>query len=82
MQILYLAGDEVAKTHNGNNNWYGHYADWTFLHWNFSEAQQNLLRFNSELIKFRKQHPALARAEFVRCVAAVCAEQLWRTLVV
>ncbi|KAF5827337.1 glycoside hydrolase superfamily [Dunaliella salina] len=44
---------------------YGHYADWTFMKWNLSDSQQALLRFCSGLIKLRKQHPALARAEFV-----------------
>lgn len=65
--LLHLlnTGDELAKTHDGNNNWYGHNKEWTFVNWDLKDSQQNLLRFCSELIKFRKGHPALARAEFV-----------------
>jgi pullulanase/glycogen debranching enzyme len=68
------AGDELAKTHNGNNNWYGHNADWTFMNWDLNDAQQGLLRFCSELIKFRRGHPALAREEFVRSVLVAGAD--------
>lgn len=63
------SGDELIKTHNGNNNWYGHNADWTYQPWSLDDRQQGLLRFCSGLIKFRKEHPLLGRAEFVGWVA-------------
>jgi len=74
---MMVMGDEIAKTHNGNNNWYGHYADWTFMKWNLSDSQQALLRFCSELIKLRKEHPALARAEFVNSGDYTWHEDAW-----
>ncbi len=51
-------------THNGNNNWYGHDAPWTWMPWKLDEAQQGLLRFTRELIELRHQHPALRRENF------------------
>ena len=40
LPALLGAGDEVAKTHNGNNNWYGHDNKLAHLNWNGNEDAQ------------------------------------------
>lgn len=65
---MILAGDEYGHTCFGNNNWYGHDSSMTWFHWDQLEHSENadLCRFVSELVKFRKEHPALGRSEFVQ----------------
>lgn len=60
------AGDEVGKSHGGNNNWYGHDGPMAHLQWAEEDEGRNaLLRFCSELIKLRNMHPALRRENFM-----------------
>lgn len=62
---MIVMGDEVAKSHGGNNNWYGHDNPMSWMQWDEADpAKQALLRFTSELIKFRKSSPLLGREEF------------------
>ena len=60
-------GDEIARTHFGNNNWYGHDNAIAHMHWDTAEqpARAAFLRFCSELIRFRRQSPLLRRADFL-----------------
>ncbi|GIL83908.1 hypothetical protein Vretifemale_12634 [Volvox reticuliferus] len=63
---MIVSGDEVGKSHDGNNNWYGHDTAMAHLQWTEGEPQRDaLLRFTSELIKFRRSHPALGREHFL-----------------
>lgn len=61
------AGDEIAQTHYGNNNWYGHDNQIGHMHWEGLEQPERaaFLRFCSELIALRKACPMLGRAEFL-----------------
>ncbi|KAF8065538.1 ISA3 [Scenedesmus sp. PABB004] len=63
---MMVMGDEVAITHHGNNNWYGHDTELSHMHWpgEDDERRTALLRFTSELIKFRRSCPMLARETF------------------
>eukprot|EP00879_Flechtneria_rotunda_P016955 GHRR01017751.1.p1 GENE.GHRR01017751.1~~GHRR01017751.1.p1 ORF type:complete len:654 (+),score=196.97 GHRR01017751.1:803-2764(+) len=63
---MMVMGDEVAVTHYGNNNWYGHDTDLSHMHWPDAkdDRRQSLLRFTSEVIKFRKSCPMLNREHF------------------
>lgn len=63
---MIVMGDECMKSHNGNNNWYGHDANWTQLSWDRSSEAEGLQRFTSELIKLRRAHPALGRENFLQ----------------
>jgi len=60
---MMVMGDEAMKTHNGNNNWYGHDNAMTQFNWapleDPSSPQSAMYRFCSELNKFRQEHPAL-----------------------
>ena len=65
-------GDELAQTHQGNNNWYGHDSrDLGWMHWDSAaadpatDARAGLLRFASELVRFRRACPLLRRKEFL-----------------
>ncbi|KAK9845743.1 hypothetical protein WJX81_001229 [Elliptochloris bilobata] len=63
---MVLMGDEYAETRGGNNNWYGHDTAMTRFNWDKLDAQRdNFFRFYSGLIKFRRAHPLLGRAEFL-----------------
>lgn len=64
---MILSGDEYGHTCNGNNNWYGHDSGMTWFQWDKLKNGEgaDLFRFVSELIQFRKEHPALGRSEFV-----------------
>lgn len=75
---MMVMGDELAWTHYGNNNWYGHDNKMTQLQWaQGDEEKQGLRRFVSELIKFRRSHPALGRAEFLGPNDVVWHENNW-----
>lgn len=56
----------MAVTHHGNNNWYGHDTQLAHMHWPGpdDERRQALLRFTSELIKWRRGCPMLNRSSF------------------
>eukprot|EP00878_Enallax_costatus_P007157 GHUV01007501.1.p1 GENE.GHUV01007501.1~~GHUV01007501.1.p1 ORF type:complete len:653 (+),score=139.42 GHUV01007501.1:404-2362(+) len=64
---MIVMGDEVAISHHGNNNWYGHDTELSHMHWpsQGDERRQGLLRFTSELIRFRKSCPLLNREHFL-----------------
>lgn len=61
-----FVGDEYGHSCNGNNNWYGHDSKMTWFNWERVKSDTNgLVRFTSELIKFRRSHPVLGQAEFI-----------------
>lgn len=64
---MLLIGDEYGQSRQGNNNYYGHDTALTHYHWDqLEEAKENgWFRFYSELIKLRREHPLLGRAEFL-----------------
>lgn len=65
---MIVMGDEAGQTHYGNNNWYGHDGRIAHFHWDALESdadRASLLRFTSELIRFRRECPLLGRAEFL-----------------
>lgn len=51
-----LAGDEFANSQNGNNNVYCQDNEISWLNWNQTKTEQDLLRFVKDLIAFRKEH--------------------------
>lgn len=61
---MLLSGDEVSHTQHGNNNTYCQDNELTWLNWEFSEDQKNLLRFVQTVIKTRKEHPVFQRRRF------------------
>jgi glycogen operon protein len=61
---MFVAGDEVRRTQQGNNNAYCQDNEISWLDWSLTETNHDLLRFFSELIAFRKRHPSLQRRAF------------------
>ncbi|HVH27549.1 MAG TPA: glycogen debranching protein GlgX [Vicinamibacterales bacterium] len=54
-------GDELGRSQQGNNNAYCHDNELTWIDWNLTPAQEQLLEFTSRLVSFRLSQPALRR---------------------
>jgi glycogen operon protein len=61
---MFVAGDEVRRTQNGNNNAYCQDNEISWFDWRLVEKNKELLRFFSLLIDFRKRHPIIHRPRF------------------
>lgn len=46
-------GDEILRTQNGNNNAYCQDNELSYMNWNFTELQEEMLKFSSQLIRYR-----------------------------
>jgi glycogen operon protein len=62
---MLLAGDEFARTQQGNNNAYCQDNDISWVHWNHDERGQRLIAFTRSLIAMRMQYPILRRARWL-----------------
>ncbi len=56
---MLLAGDEMGRTQQGNNNAYCQDNEISWLDWEHTD--ENLLEFTKKIIKFRKEHPVFHR---------------------
>jgi isoamylase len=61
---MLLAGDELGRTQQGNNNAYCQDSEISWLHWDLQEKNEHLLDFARELIYFRRQHPVFRRRKW------------------
>jgi glycogen operon protein len=62
---MLLAGDEVGRTQQGNNNAYCQDNEISWFAWSgWSESERALLDFVRQLIALRRAHPAFRRARF------------------
>jgi len=61
---MFVAGDEVGRTQQGNNNAYCQDNEIGWYDWDLAGANAGLLRFWQRLIAFRAAHPALRRPQF------------------
>jgi isoamylase len=59
---MLVAGDEISRTQNGNNNAYCQDNEISWLNW--EQADQELLEFTKNLISLRKQHPVFCRRKW------------------
>jgi Type II secretory pathway, pullulanase PulA and related glycosidases len=62
---MLLAGDEFARTQQGNNNAYCQDSEISWLDWNIGDKGQGLIRFVRTLTKLRLDHPALRNTRFL-----------------
>jgi glycogen operon protein len=62
---MLLAGDEVLRTQEGNNNAYCQDNQIGWFDWNLVETNRDMLRFTREMIALRKRHRALRRRHFL-----------------
>jgi glycogen operon protein len=63
---LMMAGDELLRTQDGNNNAWCQDNEVSWLDWNLTTKNADFLRFVRELIALRKRHPALRRRHFLK----------------
>lgn len=61
---MLLAGDEIGNTQSGNNNAYCHDSELTWIDWNLSDSQKELLNFTQSVIALRKINPVFQRQKF------------------
>ena len=61
---MLLAGDEMGRSQQGNNNAYCQDSELTWLDWDLDKDDTALLDFVGYLIRLRKQHPILRRRYF------------------
>ena len=57
-------GDEMGRTQAGNNNVYCQDNELSWVNWNLTATQQDLLHFTRRVVKLRKDHPVLLRRRF------------------
>jgi glycogen operon protein len=62
-------GDELGRTQKGNNNAYAQDNDLTWVNWDLTPAQQELVAFTRRLLAIRQAHPVLRRRHFFRGTA-------------
>ena len=62
---MLLAGDEFARTQQGNNNAYCQDNEISWLHWNHDDREQRLIRFVQKLTGLRQKYPILRRTRFL-----------------
>jgi glycogen operon protein len=62
---MFLAGDEFLHTQGGNNNAWCQNNEISWLNWQLTEANSDMLRFVRELIAFRRRHPSLMRPRYL-----------------
>jgi isoamylase len=61
---MFVAGDEVRRSQNGNNNAYCQDNEISWFDWTLTERHSDLLRFCKSMIRFRKMHVALRKGNF------------------
>ncbi len=63
---MLTAGDEFGRTQRGNNNAYCHDSELTWLSWDRSEWQEDLVAIVRTLIRLRRENPALRPLRYGR----------------
>jgi isoamylase len=61
---MLLAGDEIGRTQQGNNNAYCQDNDISWVDWHLDRPRWELLVFTQRLIRLFHQHPVLRRRKF------------------
>jgi isoamylase len=61
---MICAGDEMGRTQHGNNNAYAQDNEISWLSWELSPEQTELLEFTRRLAKLRGEHPVFHRRHF------------------
>ena len=62
---MLLAGDEFARTQNGNNNAYCQDNRINWINWEIGDEGQALIRFVQKLTALRRKYPILRRPRFL-----------------
>ena len=62
---MLLAGDEFLNSQQGNNNGYCQDNPLSWLDWQLSQHNAEMLNFVQQMVQLRKRHPALMRRNFL-----------------
>lgn len=62
---MLLAGDELGRTQNGNNNAYCQDTEISWLNWNITKKGKSLIQFVEQLTNLRHKYPILRRNRFL-----------------
>ncbi len=57
-------GDELDRTQRGNNNVYAQDNEISWVHWDLTQDQEDLLAYTSAVIALRLKHPVFRRRRF------------------
>ena len=60
------AGDELGRTHHGNNNAYCQDNESSWIDWDLDPPRSELAEFTRLLIHLRQRHPVLHRRKFIQ----------------
>jgi glycogen operon protein len=63
---MLLAGDELGRTQNGNNNAYCQDNELSWVDWAMAQANDGLLDFTRMVSALRREHPVFRRRRFFR----------------
>jgi len=61
---MFLAGDVMGRSQNGNNNGYCQDNETTWVNWSLDEQGEAFKAFTQRLIQLRHQHPLFGRRRF------------------
>lgn len=61
---MIVAGDEMGRTQGGNNNAYCQDNEVSWISWDLSPSQQQLLDFTVQAMQILKKHPVLRRRRY------------------
>ncbi len=61
---MILHGDEIGRTQGGNNNGYCQDNEVTWIDWDLTDEQREMLRFTQQVMALRAQHPVFRRRRF------------------
>jgi glycogen operon protein len=62
---MFLAGDEFLHSQGGNNNAWCQDNEISWLNWQQSKTNHDMLRFVREVCAFRRRHPSLMRPRYL-----------------
>ncbi len=79
---MILAGDEFARSQQGNNNPYCQDNEISWVDWNLEKENSDLLRFFRKIISLRNQHSVFRRSEFLtgKSIEDKCPDITWHGL--
>ena len=66
---MVLAGDELGRTQQGNNNAYCQDGDLSYINWELGPQEQEFLEFVAHMIDLRRRHAVFSRRRFLRANA-------------
>jgi isoamylase len=74
---LLLAGDEMGRTQQGNNNAYCHDSELSWVDWGLDGEARALLEFTRRLVALRRAHPLFRRRTWFRGRAETDPDVVW-----